>query len=269
MATLPELLKTLVELSGSDLHLTTSTPPQIRVHGKLQTLDLPSSRAGRDERARLQRAHRRAEEALRRGAGAGLLVRHPRSRALPLQRVQPARGGCRGVSGHPRNDQELQRARAAAGPRDSCRSAARPGARDRTDRQRQIDHARRDDRQDQHRAPRTHPDDRGSDRVHPPAQGLPGQPARGAQRHPRVRAAPCAPRSAKTPTSSSSASCATSKRSSRRCASPRRGISRSPRCTRTRRRRRSTASSTSSRRISRDRSGPSSRSCSKASSARR
>jgi twitching motility protein PilT len=41
MATLPELLKTLVDHNGSDLHLTTSTPPQIRVHGKLQTLDLP------------------------------------------------------------------------------------------------------------------------------------------------------------------------------------------------------------------------------------
>jgi twitching motility protein PilT len=41
MATLPELLQTLVELSGSDLHVTTQTPPQIRVHGKLQTLDLP------------------------------------------------------------------------------------------------------------------------------------------------------------------------------------------------------------------------------------
>src|SRR6185312_4022808 len=41
MATLPELLQTLVEHSGSDLHITTQTPPQIRVHGKLQTLDLP------------------------------------------------------------------------------------------------------------------------------------------------------------------------------------------------------------------------------------
>ncbi|MEO6212132.1 MAG: type IV pilus twitching motility protein PilT [Vicinamibacterales bacterium] len=41
MATLPELLKTLVDLNGSDLHVTTNTPPQIRVHGKLQTLDLP------------------------------------------------------------------------------------------------------------------------------------------------------------------------------------------------------------------------------------
>ena len=41
MATLPELLNALVELKGSDLHLTTATPPQVRVHGKLQTLDLP------------------------------------------------------------------------------------------------------------------------------------------------------------------------------------------------------------------------------------
>ena len=41
MATLPELLKTLVEVDGSDLHITTQTPPQVRIHGKLQTLDLP------------------------------------------------------------------------------------------------------------------------------------------------------------------------------------------------------------------------------------
>jgi len=41
MATLPELLKTLVDNYGSDLHITTQTPPQIRVHGKLQILDLP------------------------------------------------------------------------------------------------------------------------------------------------------------------------------------------------------------------------------------
>ncbi|HVG55213.1 MAG TPA: type IV pilus twitching motility protein PilT [Vicinamibacterales bacterium] len=39
MATLPELLRTLVENSGSDLHLTINTPPQIRVHGHLQRLD--------------------------------------------------------------------------------------------------------------------------------------------------------------------------------------------------------------------------------------
>src|SRR5215831_9551325 len=39
MATLPELLHTLVAQEGSDLHITTDTPPQIRVHGHLRRLD--------------------------------------------------------------------------------------------------------------------------------------------------------------------------------------------------------------------------------------
>jgi twitching motility protein PilT len=41
MATLPELLKTLVDMEGSDLHISTSTPPQVRVNGKLQRLQGP------------------------------------------------------------------------------------------------------------------------------------------------------------------------------------------------------------------------------------
>ncbi|HKB09359.1 MAG TPA: type IV pilus twitching motility protein PilT [Vicinamibacterales bacterium] len=41
MATLPELLKTMVDLEGSDLHIATQTPPQVRVHGHLQKLPLP------------------------------------------------------------------------------------------------------------------------------------------------------------------------------------------------------------------------------------
>jgi len=41
MATLPELLRKTVEMDGSDLHLTTNTPPQVRVHGKLQRLAMP------------------------------------------------------------------------------------------------------------------------------------------------------------------------------------------------------------------------------------
>src|SRR5918999_1035563 len=39
MATLPELLTTLVQNEGSDLHITTNTPPQVRVHGHLQRLE--------------------------------------------------------------------------------------------------------------------------------------------------------------------------------------------------------------------------------------
>jgi len=41
MATLPELLKLTVDMDGSDLHLTTETPPQVRVHGELQRLHMP------------------------------------------------------------------------------------------------------------------------------------------------------------------------------------------------------------------------------------
>ena len=46
MATLPELLHTLVELEGSDLHITTDTPPQVRVHGHLRRLDGPDMTPG-------------------------------------------------------------------------------------------------------------------------------------------------------------------------------------------------------------------------------
>ena len=42
MPTLPELLKTTVEVGGSDLHLTTDSPPQVRVHGELRRLQMPN-----------------------------------------------------------------------------------------------------------------------------------------------------------------------------------------------------------------------------------
>ena len=41
MATLPELLKSLVDMNGSDLHIATATPPQVRVNGRLERLQLP------------------------------------------------------------------------------------------------------------------------------------------------------------------------------------------------------------------------------------
>jgi twitching motility protein PilT len=41
METLPDLLKLTVEMNGSDLHITTNTPPQVRVHGELQRMAQP------------------------------------------------------------------------------------------------------------------------------------------------------------------------------------------------------------------------------------
>src|SRR5215203_306541 len=36
---LSDLLKKLIEMGGSDLHLTTNTAPQVRVHGELRPLE--------------------------------------------------------------------------------------------------------------------------------------------------------------------------------------------------------------------------------------
>jgi twitching motility protein PilT len=49
---LHELLKKLIELNGSDLHLTTGTPPQVRIDGEIRPLDgYPP--LGRDDTQRL------------------------------------------------------------------------------------------------------------------------------------------------------------------------------------------------------------------------
>ncbi|MSO19423.1 MAG: type IV pilus twitching motility protein PilT [Acidobacteria bacterium] len=40
-ASLSELLKKMIEINGSDLHITTNSPPQIRVDGSLRPLDMP------------------------------------------------------------------------------------------------------------------------------------------------------------------------------------------------------------------------------------
>ena len=39
--TLSDLLKKMLELGGSDLHVSTNSPPQVRVHGHLHPLDMP------------------------------------------------------------------------------------------------------------------------------------------------------------------------------------------------------------------------------------
>ena len=39
--TLSELLKKMIEMGGSDLHIATNSPPRVRIHGKLRPLDMP------------------------------------------------------------------------------------------------------------------------------------------------------------------------------------------------------------------------------------
>src|SRR5881275_3457844 len=40
-ASLSDLLRKMLEMNGSDLHIATNSPPQVRVHGHLQPLDMP------------------------------------------------------------------------------------------------------------------------------------------------------------------------------------------------------------------------------------
>src|ERR671935_2087917 len=40
-ASLSDLLRKMLEMNGSDLHIPTNSPPQVRVHGHLQPLDMP------------------------------------------------------------------------------------------------------------------------------------------------------------------------------------------------------------------------------------
>jgi twitching motility protein PilT len=45
MADIHQLLKTMVEQGASDLHITTGTPPQLRIDGKMAPLKLPPLQA--------------------------------------------------------------------------------------------------------------------------------------------------------------------------------------------------------------------------------
>ena len=99
--------------------------------------------------------------------------------------------------------------------------AARPDPRHRHHRLGQVDHARRDDRLHQHATDLPHRHDRGPDRVPDPRQALDREPARDRRRHDRLRAGACAPRCARTRTSSWSAKCATSRPSRPRSRRPR------------------------------------------------
>ena len=217
MPTLPELLKTTVDMEGSDLHI----DHQLAAPGPRATVtssgcSCPS--CGRADTKQLvysvltDAQKKRFEETMELDFSFGIRglarfrcnVFNQRGAVGAVYRLIPEKIRTFGELGP------------AAGPRHARRSAPRPRAGHRPDRQRQVDDARGDARQDQLGAARAHLHDRGPDRVYPPAQELPGEPARGAQRHGELHAARCARRCARIPTSCSSARCAISKRSRRR-----------------------------------------------------
>ena len=136
-----------------------------------------------------------------------------RPRPLPRQRLHAAGRGGRRLPHRSRSRSAPSRSSACRRRDRAEQAAARPRAGHRPHRLGQVDHARVDDRQDQHRAARAHHHDRGSDRVPAPAQELPGQPARGRRGHASASSTRSSTSFARTRTSCWSARCATSRRS--------------------------------------------------------
>ena len=134
----------------------------------------------------LRRPHREPAQDLRGDARArhGPLGR--RGGAVPRQRLLAARGRRRRAPHDPVGDQAAREPRHAAGAEHLRQPQARPGARHRSDRVRQVDDARGDHRPGQPHPARTHRHHRGPDRVPPHPQGLHRQPARGGRRHPEL-----------------------------------------------------------------------------------
>src|SRR5215472_16385684 len=169
MATLPELLKTMVEHEGSDLHIATNTPPQIRVHGHLRRLDLPDLQPADTKQliysVLTDAQKKRFEEALELDFSFGI-----RGLARFRCNVFNQRGAVGAV--YRLIPEKIRSFQDLGLPQVLGTLSERPRARHRADGQRQVDDPRGDARQDQHRAARPHPDDRRSDRVHPPPQEL-------------------------------------------------------------------------------------------------
>ena len=110
----------MLEMNGSDLHITTNSPPQIRVHGHLVPLDLPQLTPAETKQlaysVMTDAQKHRFEENLELDFSFGLKGLGP----FPCQRLQSARryGSC--VPCHSVRDQVIQPARACRRSSASC-----------------------------------------------------------------------------------------------------------------------------------------------------
>ena len=89
--TLSELLKKMIEMGGSDLHITTNSAPRVRVHGHLRALDMPPLTAADTKSLAYSVLTDAQKHRFEENLGAGLFVRPQEPGAFPRQRFQSAR----------------------------------------------------------------------------------------------------------------------------------------------------------------------------------
>jgi Tfp pilus assembly pilus retraction ATPase PilT len=105
--TLSELLKKMIEMGGSDLHLSTNSAPRIRVHGKLRPLDMPPLTAADTKALAYSVLTDVQKHRLRGKPRAGLLLRLEEPGAFPRQHLPPARSSRRRLPYHSMGNQDL------------------------------------------------------------------------------------------------------------------------------------------------------------------
>ena len=123
------LLETTVEMSASDLHVTSGSHPAIRRHGHIELLtEFPILTPDLTRELIYRITTTEQQKNLEVQAPARLRLRDPRARPLPCQRLLPARVARRRVPHDPRRDQVARGARAAPRAPRVHDEAARPRA---------------------------------------------------------------------------------------------------------------------------------------------
>ena len=91
---LSDLLKRMLEMAGSDLHITTNSPPQIRVHGHLVPLDLPQLTPAETKQLAYSVMTDAQKHRFEETSGTRFFLRTQGIGTFPRQRLQSARCNC-------------------------------------------------------------------------------------------------------------------------------------------------------------------------------
>ena len=165
MARIDAFFKLMSEQKASDLHLSTSNPPMLRINGELVRVDYPPLENDELKAMVYEIAPEGKIKIFEETGDVDFGYEVPgvaRYRANFFQQKYGISAVFRLI---PSQGSDVRRSRAAAGPEEISAPEERSGPRDRPDRFRQIDHARGDDGLRESAAARSHHHGRGPDRV--------------------------------------------------------------------------------------------------------
>ena len=182
-----QLLAFAVKNSASDLHLSAGVPPMIRVDGDVKRVNMPPLTHKEVHSMVYDIMNDKQRKVFEEFFETDFSFEIPNLARFRVNAFNQNRGAGAVFRNIPSLIKTLDDLNAPKVFKDLVHAAARPGARDRPDRLRQVDDARGHDRLRQRQPARPHHHDRGPDRVRARVEALPDQPARGAPRHARFQ----------------------------------------------------------------------------------